>query len=53
MTSKKRLKSFDPVMHLDNENVIREYLELARNDPDPQVYQQALKNVTKAKKSRD
>ncbi len=51
MTSKKRLKPFDPAMHLDNENVIREYLELARNDPDPQVYQQALKNVAKAEEA--
>lgn len=51
MTSKKPLKPFDPVMHLDNENVIREYLELARNDPDPQVYQQALENVAKAEEA--
>lgn len=51
MTSKKPLKPFDPVMHLDNENVIREYLELARNDPDPQVYQQALERVTKAEEA--
>jgi len=38
-------------MHLDNENVIREYLELARNDPDPQIYQRALENVAKAEEA--
>ncbi len=40
---------FDVTEHLDNEEVIAEYLAVAMEDPDPNVFLAALADVAKAR----
>ena len=47
---KPQLAPFDASEHLDNEEVIAEYLRLALKDPDPGVFLMAVANVAKARK---
>lgn len=51
MSKRKRLQlaPFDTSEHLDNEEVIAEYLALALGDPDPDVFVMAVANVAKAR----
>lgn len=44
-----RLTPFDASEYLDNEEVIAEYLAGALEDPDPDVFLQAIANVAKAR----
>jgi probable addiction module antidote protein len=51
MTRKKTLAlaPFDASEYLDNEDVIAEYLAIALQDPDPDMFLQAVANVAKAR----
>ncbi len=44
-----RLAAFDPAEFLDNEEVIAEYLSVAIEDPNPDVFLRAMTNVAKAR----
>ena len=46
------MKPFDPADYLDNEETIAEYLAVAKEDPDPEIYAQALEDVERARKRR-
>lgn len=41
--------SFDPAVHLDNDDVIAEFLTAASEDPNPDVFLAALGDVAKAR----
>ena len=40
---------FDPVDYLDSEETIAEYLTVAANDPNPDIFLAAIANVAKAR----
>ena len=44
-----KISKFDVAEHLDNEEVIAEYLALALENPDPNVFIAALADVAKAR----
>ena len=44
-----RVAPFDAAEFLDNEEVIAEYLAVAIEDPDPDVFLRAMANVAKAR----
>jgi len=44
-----KITRFDVTEHLDNEEVIAEYLAVAMEDPDPNVFLAALAEVAKAR----
>ena len=44
-----KITKFDVTDHLDNEEVIAEYLAAAMEDPDPNVFLAALGDVAKAR----
>lgn len=44
-----RLAAFEPAEFLDNEEVIAEYLSVAIEDPNPDVFLRAMANVAKAR----
>ena len=44
-----RLAAFDPAEFLDSEEVIAEYLSVAIEDPNPDVFLRAMANVAKAR----
>lgn len=44
-----RLAAFEPAEFLDNEAVIAEYLSVAIEDPNPDVFLRAMSNVAKAR----
>lgn len=44
-----KITRFDVTEHLDNEEVIAEYLAVAMEDPDPNVFLAALADVAKAR----
>ena len=44
-----KLSSFDVADFLDNEEVISEYLSIALEDPDPDMFLMAVRNVARAK----
>jgi probable addiction module antidote protein len=44
-----KLTLFDVADHLDNEEVISEYLSVALEDPDPDMFLMAIRNVARAK----
>ena len=44
-----KLSSFDVADYLDNEEVISEYLSVALEDPDPDMFLMAVRNVARAK----
>lgn len=44
-----KISKFDVAEHLDNEEVISEYLAAALEDPDPNVFLAALRDVAKAR----
>ncbi len=44
-----RLAAFEPAEFLDNEAVIAEYLSVAIEDPNPDVFLRAMANVAKAR----
>jgi probable addiction module antidote protein len=44
-----RLATFEPAEFLDNEAVIAEYLSVAIEDPNPDVFLRAMANVAKAR----
>lgn len=44
-----KISKFDVAEHLDNEEVIAEYLAAALEDPDPDVFLAALRDVAKAR----
>jgi len=44
-----KITKFDVTDHLDNEDVIAEYLAAAMEDPDPDVFLAALGDVAKAR----
>jgi len=44
-----KITKFDVTDHLDNEEVIAEYLAVAVEDPDPNVFLTALGDVAKAR----
>lgn len=44
-----KITKFDIIDHLDNEEVIAEYLAAAMEDPDPNVFLVALGDVAKAR----
>ena len=44
-----KITKFDVTDHLDNEEVIAEYLTAAMEDPDPNVFLAALGHVAKAR----
>jgi len=51
MSKRKQLQlaPFDASEHLDNEEVIAEYLALSLADPDPDAFVMAIANVAKAR----
>jgi probable addiction module antidote protein len=51
MARKKKLQlaPWDASEHLDNEEVIAEYLAIALKDPDPDMFLRAVANVAKAR----
>lgn len=49
MKRKTSYKAFDPAAYLDNEAVIAEYLSVAAEDPNPDVFVTALGDVAKAR----
>ncbi|MDR2727281.1 MAG: putative addiction module antidote protein [Deltaproteobacteria bacterium] len=44
-----KITKFDVTDHLDNEDVIAEYLAAAMEDPDPDIFLAALGDVAKAR----
>lgn len=44
-----KVSKFEVAEHLDNEEVIAEYLAAALEDPDPDVFMAALSDVAKAR----
>jgi probable addiction module antidote protein len=48
-TTKVRLATFEPAEFLDNEELIAEYLSVAIEDPNPDVFLRAMANVAKAR----
>jgi probable addiction module antidote protein len=44
-----RLAAFDPAEFLDSEEVIAQYLTVAIEDPNPDVFLRAMANVAKAR----
>lgn len=44
-----KLTTFDVADYLDNEEVISEYLSVALEDPDPDMFLMAVRNVARAK----
>ncbi len=46
---KRTFAAFDPAAHLDNDEVIAEYLTAASEDPNPDVFLAALGDVAKAR----
>jgi len=44
-----RLATFEPAEFLDNEAIIAEYLSVAIEDPNPDVFLRAMANVAKAR----
>lgn len=44
-----RVAPFDPAEFLDNEAVIAEYLSVALEDPNPDVFLRAMANVARAR----
>jgi probable addiction module antidote protein len=44
-----KLAPFDIADHLDNEEVIAEYLTVALEDPDPAMFLAAVRNVARAR----
>ncbi len=44
-----KLKAFDVVDHLDNDEIIAEYLTATLEDPNPDVFLMAVADVAKAK----
>lgn len=44
-----RLAAFEPAEFLDNEDLIAEYLSVAIEDPNPDVFLLAMANVAKAR----
>lgn len=44
-----KISKFDVTEHLDNEEVIAEYLAAALEDPDPDVFIAALADIAKAR----
>ena len=44
-----KLSAFDVADFLDNEEVISEYLSIALEDPDPDMFLMAVRNVARAK----
>lgn len=43
------MKPFDAAQFLDNEETITEYLNISREDPNPDVFLHALNNVARAR----
>lgn len=48
-TKAARFATFEPAEFLDNEEVIAEYLSVAIEDPNPDVFLRAMANVAKAR----
>lgn len=46
---KTKFTRFDPADYLDNEEVIAEYLTVAMEDPDPEVFLRAVSDVARAR----
>ena len=44
-----KLSAFDPADFLDNEELISEYLSVALEDPDPDMFLMAVRNVARAR----
>ena len=44
-----KLSTFDVADYLDNEEIISEYLSVALEDPDPDMFLMAVRNVARAK----
>lgn len=44
-----KLSTFDIADYLDNDEVISEYLSVALEDPDPDIFLMAIRNVARAR----